>query len=99
MKDFRTTAIAVLLGLGVGASTTFAQTRAAPADPNSPGAVVIPDNAKDYRDRGTNKRSDDQDMRERYRDGARGMPGTKDSTREDPGTENPASPRPQRSDG
>ena len=100
MKDFRTIAIAAALGLGVASAPSFAQNRTPPADPNSPGAVVIPENAKDYRERGKPGQTSDQDLRDRdYRDGAAGRPGTKDSTREDPGTQAPASPRPQRSDG
>jgi len=100
MKDFRTIAIAAALGLGIVSAPSFAQNRTPPADPNSPGAVVIPDNAKGYRDRDKSGQKSDQNMRDRdYRDGAAGRPGTKDPAREDPGTQAPASPRPQRSDG
>jgi hypothetical protein len=102
MKNFRTLALAISLGCGLaGAPVAFAQTQTGPADPNSPGAVVIPDKTKDYRDRsGTKQKSDQQDMRDRgEREGAAGPAGTRDSTRDDPGKESPAAPRPQRSDG
>ena len=61
---------------------------------------MLPNDAKDYRDRNANpQKSYDQDVRDRDRDGAAGPPGTKDSTRDDPGKEQSASPRPHRSDG
>ena len=83
MNDFRIIACAIGLSLGVAAApTSFAQTRN-PADPSSPGALVLP---QDREHKATGKqRSDEQKMRDRNDRESMGNPrGTGDATRANP---------------
>jgi len=98
MNDFRILAWAVALGFAAAAApASFAQTRTNPADPNSPGAVVMPQD----REKGLGKQpSDEQRMRERnYREPNPAGAAGQDPTRAKPSQQNPAAPRPPRSDG